>query len=51
MTAVAHADVKGKPEGATSSFTAAVIYAERNKARRDELLAKYAAAAAAETTE
>jgi hypothetical protein len=42
MQGVAHANVKARPEGLNSSFTAAVIYAEKAKLRRDELLAKYA---------
>jgi hypothetical protein len=50
MMGVAHANVKGKPEGAMSSYTTAVIYAEQSKARRDELLAKYASTNATTST-
>ena len=44
MTAPAHADVKASPAGLRSSYDGAVAYAADAKARRDELLAKYAAA-------
>ena len=49
MQAAAHSDVKASAGGMRSSMDGAVEFAEDAKARRDELLAKYAAAAASET--
>eukprot|EP00977_Amphora_coffeiformis_P008691 scaffold1982_cov93-Amphora_coffeaeformis.AAC.13 len=43
MMAVAHSDVKHTMAGVRSSYDGAVALAEEAKARRDELLAKYAA--------
>ena len=45
MTAVAHSDVKATAAGARSSYDAAVAMAVEAQIRRDELLAKYSAAA------
>ena len=43
MQAAAHSDVKASAGGVRASYDGAVAYAEDAKARRDELLAKYAA--------
>jgi len=43
MYGVAHPDVKATDGGTRSTYMAAKHYAEENKARRDELLQKYAA--------
>ena len=47
MRGVASADHKNSVKGQRSTFTAAMAYATEYQERRDELLAKYAAAAAA----
>ena len=48
MAAVAHPDLKASTAGLRGSYDAAVAFADEAKARRDELLAKYAAAETAE---
>ena len=47
MRSIASADHANTAKGQRSTFTAAMAYATEYQERRDELLAKYAAAAAA----